>query len=181
MCQEVLHNDHTRGVGVVRVSGEYRLLSVVPFRPGEFLFEIEGEITHTPTRYSVQIDREAHIDLGESYDLEQLLDRYYWRFMNHSCQPNAAIHGRSVIALRPICPWEEITFDYNTTEYEIAEPFHCRCESIDCRKIIRGFKYLTRTERARLRPWLAPYLLSLLDEDPAAILAVHTPEGSCLR
>src|SRR5271165_3890085 len=96
MRGEVLHNAHGLGVGVVRVHGEYRLLSVAPFRPGEFLFKIEGENTGTPTRYSIQIDRHLHIDLGDSYDLEEILDRYYWRFMNHSCEPNTVIHGRNV-------------------------------------------------------------------------------------
>jgi len=181
MRGEVSDNACQPGVGVVRVHGEYRLLSVAHFRPGEFLFEIAGEITRTPTRYTVQIDRNAHIDLNDSHNLEEILDRYYWRFMNHSCEPNTVIRGRNVVALRPIHPWEEITFNYNTTEYQMAEPFQCRCESHGCEETIRGFAYLSAAEQERLRPLLAPYLLCLLDEGPIELPAANPPEGGPTR
>ena len=128
MRGEVSDNARRPGVGVMRVHGEYRLLSVAHFQPGELLFEIAGEITRTPTRYTVQIDQNAHIDLNDSHNIEEILDRYCWRFMNHSCEPNTVIRGRNVVALRPIRPWEEITFNYNTTEYQMAEPFQCLIE-----------------------------------------------------
>ena len=78
--------------------------------------------------------------------------------MNHACEPNAAIRGRGVAAIRPISAGEEVTFDYNTTEYDMAAPFACRCGSQRCRGQIRGFKHLPSGEREKLRPALAGHL-----------------------
>jgi len=58
--------------------------------------------------------------------------------MNHSCDPNTRIRGRDLIALRDIQPWEDVTFNYNTTEYAMAEAFRCRCGSPGCAGEIRG-------------------------------------------
>ena len=150
-------------VGVLRLRGQFQLVATepMPIAAGELLFRIEGEQTSRPTRYSVQIGESAHIDLGENV-METILDRYYWRFMNHHCEPSAYIWGCDVYAARVIQPWEEITFNYNTTEYAMAEAFECQCGSARCQGEIQGFKQLTVPERETLRPWLAPHLLRLL-------------------
>ena len=156
-------NTKTR-VGVLRLQGQFQLMATdpVPIAAGELLFRIEGDLTSHPTRYSVQIEKQTHIDLGEQAP-ETILDHYYWRFMNHHCEPNACLRERDVYATRIIQPWEEITFNYNTTEYEMAEAFTCQCKSARCQGDIQGFKQLTPAEQEALRPWLAPYLLCLLD------------------
>jgi hypothetical protein len=149
-------------VGVVRADGAYRLVAVRPVAAGACLFRIEGEKTHQPTRYSIQIGRDLHIDLAVKRSSDEIFDRYYWRFMNHSCDPNTLVRGEEVIACRDIEPWTEVTFNYNTTEYDMAEPFDCRCRSPRCGGTIRGFKHLTPKERERLGPTLAPHLVCLL-------------------
>lgn len=154
-------NEKSR-VGVVRRQGQFSLVATEAISPGERIFCIEGEWTSRPTRYSVQIDENVHIDLGQQ-SLELVLDRYYWRFMNHHCEPSAILRGQEVYAARSIAIWEEITFNYNTTEYEMAEAFACQCGSMRCRGIIQGFKSLSSDERRALRPWLAPYLLRYLE------------------
>ncbi|MCE7004697.1 SET domain-containing protein-lysine N-methyltransferase [Kibdelosporangium philippinense] len=68
------------------------------------------------------------------------------RDINHSCNPNTGIRdndrgGFDFIALREIVPPEEITWDYETSEYvSIAVP-RCLCGEANCRSVIRGFKY----------------------------------------
>jgi hypothetical protein len=150
-------------VGVVRSAGEYRLILTQRVDEGTHLFDIDGVLTRTPSRYTVQVDHGLHIDLPYRYDPEYVLDRFFWRFMNHSCEPSAVIRGRQVFARTPIEPWQEITFHYNTTEYEMSEPFDCRCGSSGCAGQISGFRFLSRPDRERLRPWLADHLLSILD------------------
>ncbi len=145
-------------VGVVRVEGEYRLVTARAFDAGERLFRMEGEPSPDPTRYTVQIGEDQHLEVSPGLTAEQILDRYFWRFMNHSCDPNAFIQGMDVIALRDFAPWEGVTFNYNTTEYDMAEPFDCRCGSVHCLGPIRGFKHLSETERQRLEPFLADHL-----------------------
>lgn len=148
-------------VAVIRADSEYRLVANRPVAEGELLFTIEGELTSTPNRYTVQIDHDVHIDVPGEYDSEGILDRFYWRFMNHSCDPTVCIRGRSVISLKPVSFGQDITFNYNTTEFDMAEPFACRCGSVRCARQVQGFRYLSGEERDRLRPWLAAHLLSL--------------------
>lgn len=82
--------------------------------------------------------------------------------MNHSCDPNTLIRGQDVIASHDIEPWADVTFNYNTTEFDMAEPYNCHCSSPDCLESIKGFKYLTAAGRGRLRPSPAPHLNRLL-------------------
>ncbi len=174
----ILHKCRVEGVGVVRASGEYRLVAIRPITAVERLFAIEGELANRPSRYSVQIGVNLHIDLGSGHSAEEILDRYFWRFMNHSCDPNALIRGREVIAWRDIEPWEAVTFNYNTTEWDMAEPFTCRCGSPDCLGTIRGFKHLTPTQRKRLGV-VAPHLgHHLLGEPPVTGMTVLAAELS---
>ena len=119
---------------------------------------MEGKLTAQPSRYSVQVGDHLHLAPGEKPSAEEPLDRYFWRFMNHSCHPNTVIREREVFACRDIQPGDAVTFDYNTTEWEMAEPFRCRCGSASCLKEIRGFKHLTAAQRDRL-PLVAPHLL----------------------
>lgn len=155
----------TGRLAVIRLDEEFRLCAARPVVAGERLFTIEGDLTTVPTRYSVQVGRSTHVDLPGTVTIEEILDKYYWRFMNHGCEPNVAIRGREVHSLRALRQWDEITFDYNTTEYDIAEPFDCRCGSAGCIGRVRGFRYLSRPERERLRPYLPAHLLSVLDGD----------------
>ncbi|WP_171908555.1 SET domain-containing protein-lysine N-methyltransferase [Streptomyces nanshensis] len=115
-------------------------------------------MTDVPSRYSLQIGDGIHLDLPSGYDQETIMDSYFWRFMNHSCEPNATVEGRQVKAVRDIGPGDEITFHYNTTELDMSEPFDCECGSALCEGRIAGFAHTTREARARIRPWLAPHL-----------------------
>ena len=152
----------TTGFAVVRSGGEFRLVAQDTFPADERLFAVDGQVTERPTRYSVQVGTGLHLDLPGGHAPEEMMDRYYWRFTNHSCAPNAVLRGREFYALREIQPWEEITFHYNSTEYEMAEPFDCRCGSEHCDGRISGFRYLPRADQERLRPLLADHLLALL-------------------
>ena len=52
------------------------------------------------------------------------------RYMNHSCEPNTHVVGKSDVASRDIKPGEEITSDYMDLE---TENFICQCDSKNCR------------------------------------------------
>jgi hypothetical protein len=151
------------GFAVVRTGGEYKLVAQRQFATGSRLFAVNGQITETPTRYSVQVGAGIHLDLPGGHAPEELMDQFFWRFTNHSCQPNAQLRGHVFFALRPIEPWQEITFHYDTTEYEMAEPFDCRCGAANCDGRIQGFRYRTGDEQERLRPWLADHLQAMVN------------------
>jgi len=63
---------------------------------------------------------------------------------------------------RSIPQGEEVTYDYNTTEYSMASPFLCRCVHCGGREI-RGFRHLSIPEQQRRAGILAAHLRPLLD------------------
>jgi hypothetical protein len=90
------------GFAVVRAGGEFRLVAQREFPTGSRLFAVDGHLTETPTRYSVQVGAGIHLDLPGGHAPEEMMDRFFWRFTNHSCAPNAQLRGREFFALRPI-------------------------------------------------------------------------------
>jgi hypothetical protein len=151
------------GVAVLRSDNEFRLLSARGARAGDFLFFVEGELSRVPSRYTVQVDVDRHVDIPVGETLETTLDRYFWRFMNHSCDPSAVIRGREVFARRGLVPGEEITFNYNTTEYEMFEPFDCHCGHAACQGRVGGYRFLSSAGRAQLAATAAAHLLGVGD------------------
>ncbi len=153
----------TIDLGVLRSHGEFHLVSLTAIPTGTLLFDIVGTETNTPSRHSVQVGPNTHLVVDADIDTEAHLDSFRWQFMNHHCQPNCALKGRSVVSVRNIAPYEEISFNYNTTEFEMSVPFECRCGSAECLGVIRGYKHLSDAERERIRVWTAEHL-SGLDE-----------------
>lgn len=145
-------------VAVLRAGGRYALVARERVAAGSRLFAVDGELTDVPSRYSLQVGAGEHLDLPDGCAHEEIMDTFFWRFMNHSCEPNALIDGRQVNAVTDIRPGEEITFHYNATEWEMAEPFDCECGSALCEGRIAGYARTTPEARKRLRPWLAAYL-----------------------
>ena len=65
-----------------------------------------------------------------------------------------------LVAIRPIAPGDEISWDYSTTLAESNWHMICQCRSDDCRRVIGNFETLTpeRQEWFRARNLVAPYL-----------------------
>ena len=147
-----LRGSRSDDVGVLRAGGEYRLIAIRAIAANQRLFHIEGDETRHPTRHSLQIGRDRHLDLAPGRTTEELLDYFFWRYLNHHCEPNSMIRECEVITLRAIEPWENVTFNYNTTEYDMAEPFDCNCGSPVCARVVRGALHMSDAEYERLRP-----------------------------
>lgn len=148
-------------VRVEQIDGDLRVVATRPFRAGEPILRLEGDLVDRPDRHSLQVEDDRHLVVPPATGVPWNPEHYPWRFLNHSCAPNAGIRGREVIALRDIQLLEQITFDYNTTEYDMAEPFVCRCGTCGGRQVA-GFRHLAHEEQARLRPYLAGHLLRRL-------------------
>jgi SET domain len=142
---------------VRRVNGAYALITDRPIATGEVVFVLEGEIIEHPSKYSVQIGERRHLEplSPDPSDVNSLI-----HFFNHSCDPSTRIdfEDLTVRALRDLEPGEEVTFNYNTTEYEMANPFNCNCNGKNCVGYISGFKHLPVNRRMELISQLAPYL-----------------------
>lgn len=129
---------------------------------GSRIFTISGRLQSSPTRYSIQLDESVHIEADGALPDEEMRRQHPWRFLNHSCDPNARIQGRSLLARRTIAAGEQIRFDYTTTEAHMAEPFRCRCASDRCVGEVRGFAHLSPEEQSARASRLAPHLKPLL-------------------
>jgi non-ribosomal peptide synthetase component F len=149
-------------VAVIYAAEHYRLMATEPIAAGATVCPIRGERTKAPTRWTVQVGARAHIEADPATTLDDCIERFPWRYLNHSCEPNTRIAGLHVIAIRPIRAGEELTFNYNSTEFDMTSPFACHCGSPVCHGMIRGFTHLTADERERLRPLLSPHLRRLL-------------------
>jgi hypothetical protein len=147
-------------IGIAQRDGAYHAFALEAVAVGEVVLEIGGVLIDRPNRYSVQIGERLHVkppaDLSPGDDVQ-----YRWRFLNHSCRPNAAVRGTLLVAIAPIAAGEEVTFDYNTTELEIASPFTCHCGHCGG-EMIRGFGHLSDAEQRRREPFLGVHLGALL-------------------
>lgn len=120
-------------------------------RQDSVIFYLKGAISTQPTKYTIQLGLRRHLNFPALRKVDDNLD-YCWQYLNHSCEPNGYMNlsDLTVCALRDIAPGEEITFNYLTTESEMAEPFNCICGSSNCFGFIQGRNFLTRSQAARL-------------------------------
>lgn len=81
------------------------------FREGEVVHTLTGELLTKPTRKSIHIGHNMHVvdELG--------------KYVNHSFEPNTRVHFNQLVAIKHIHEHDEITFNYNESEVNMAEPF----------------------------------------------------------
>lgn len=160
---------------VARISGARHLVAAHAIDVGATILELDGVVAATPDRYSVQIGRDQH--LAPPADAGDDDDAYFWRYLNHACEPNAAFSFGAaddadapvrLVAIRPIRRGGEITFDYTTTEWDMSVPFPCGCARCLAQpakaRVVRGYKHLTETERRRISAHVAPHVRQLARE-----------------
>lgn len=156
--QEALLRCGSDLVGIQVRDRHRRLVALTDISRGTRLFRLTGREIATPTRYSLQVGATLHLDQGLARDERELLQRYFWRYLDHACEPTTQVVDRTVIAVRDIAAREGVTFHYCTTEYDMASPFECHCGSRRCLGVIRGARHLTPAQRKRLEKWLPDYL-----------------------
>ena len=95
---------------------------------GSIVLFLSGNYISEPTRTSIQVGGQ-HLESIEG------------GYINHHCDPNTKIVVPNftmpfVSATKNIEIGEELTFNYETTEAELAHPFKCDCHG----KWIKGYK-----------------------------------------
>ncbi|MGA0601890.1 hypothetical protein ACO2Q3_14380 [Caulobacter sp. KR2-114] len=115
------------GLEIRHIGTGEALYATRAFAAGEPIFTFD-HISWRPRRdrYTVQTPDGQHL-----YD--PILAR-----VAHACDPNGRPSFRlmALVARRDIAPGALISFDYLTTEAEIADPFDCRCGAPACRRRI---------------------------------------------
>lgn len=85
-------------------------------------------------------------------------------YINHSCDPNAGIRGQvSLVAMRPIAPGEEITFDYAMADSTPYDEFACACGSALCRGRVTGDDWKRPELWERYTGYFSAYLQRRID------------------
>ena len=156
--QDTLLECDSELVGILVQAHHRRLIALRAIARGTRLFRLTGREHSAPTKYSVQVSATLHLDQDCARDEIELVRRYFWRYLDHACEPTTRILDREVIAVRDIAEGEGVTFHYCTTEYDMASPFACHCASPRCMGSIRGARHLTAAQRRRLAKWLPDYL-----------------------
>jgi uncharacterized membrane protein YeiB len=143
-------------VEIIREAGFASLHAARFFARGEVVFPLRGRPVARPTRFSIQVASDAHLDpISDSASP--------WGCLNHGCDPNVAIDvpRRAIVARRPIAAGEQLRFDYCTTEWELAEPFVCNCGAATCVGVAMGFAHLSSTRQQILLRDAAPHIRAL--------------------
>ena len=128
------------------------------FREGDFIGFFEGEEVSSRTGISVQFGKDFYVDPFSPF-----------RNLNHSCDANAFFRGRNLYARKKIDKGQEITIDYNCSEFELSEPFQCKCGIKEaCVGTIEGYKRLSQDERERRSEWVPNWLKEMGNTTSAA-------------
>jgi hypothetical protein len=129
---------------------------------GELLLELHGFQVRTPGRHTLQVGVDVHLASEDAV----------WRFINHACEPTARLLAGpapgplQLIARRALAAQEEVTFNYLTTEWDLASPFTCDCGAATCVGLVRGARHLTPAQLETWGPELLPHLRRLLRASP---------------
>lgn len=125
-------------------TGEHALHAARAFDAFEVITPFSAKTTSAkPTYLTVQTGIDRHITLRPTF----------LQYVNHSCAPNVFFDTARMlfIALKSIQPGDELVFFYPSTEWDMQQPFSCRCGSRNCLKTIKGAAHLTPTQLKRYR------------------------------
>jgi hypothetical protein len=95
--------------------GQYGLFTTKMYLQNETIFTLSGTEYSYPTRESIYVGKINGNDV-HVHDM-------FGQWINHSFNPSTVINGYNVVALRNMNIGDEITFDYNTNEINMASPF----------------------------------------------------------
>lgn len=133
-------------------------------KKGSIIFHFDGKIgddAHTNSE-SLQIDEDKFLESTLKFD----------DFLNHSCEPNCYIdwQNMNLIALRDIQIGEELSFDYNTAEYDLINmvencSFKCNCGSKNCVGEVKGFRYLSIEQKNKTQKFISPVLKKKFEQE----------------
>jgi len=125
--------------------------------PGELVWDYAGEerwikdIPKKVWRYCFQVDYDRYVvpEKGSAG----------W-FMNHSCEPDCVIMGRSkIVSLRRIEKGEEVTFDYSTNVGWEGFSMRCKCGRKTCRKVVKSYSFLPEELKGHYGACVSSFLL----------------------
>jgi hypothetical protein len=144
------------------------------FQPGEKIFEFYGQT------YDIDFLDPRYLEHALQVGLREFLvstEFHFDNFLNHSSNPNCWIHfeknehGETEIwleALRKIHPHEELTFNYNTTEWDMEDEgggqssaFNDLSAADERLQRVAGYVHVPEELRPDLEQYLSPAIINL--------------------
>jgi len=150
-------NEFGEGRWEIRRQGsEWTLLALKSYAPGDLVLTSKN-ISDGPNRtsHTIQTGDEKHVIMNLPC-----------RFLNHCCEPSLGAWDNDCeafdfIALRHIQKGDELTFDYDTTEFKVENfPEKCLCGVQSCRRTITGYLGSEEIVREKYGKYIARYLKS---------------------
>lgn len=142
------------------------LFSLKKFEIGDCVADMTGPIVpgDQSSSYSLQVGINEFVYWPQKPENKNT-PRWKEDYCNHSCDPNCIVRRTNrkiwLEAIRKIEIDDEISFNYNSTEFDLIESksdFKCECGSSNCVGFVKGFKYLSQKEREKIKPIALPYL-----------------------
>jgi SET domain-containing protein len=138
------------------------LVAVAPIAAGELVAIKGGHIVTTAALRSLpERLRNSEIQIADGFHLAALEEAEYepvMLFLNHSCEPNVAFAGNTVVvALRDNAPGEELTTDYALFD-DHDEVMQCQCGTRSCRGTISGRDWQRPDLQRRYGNYFSSYL-----------------------
>jgi len=160
----------------------YKIITTKDLLPNEKIFDSQGYLIDNniiTQFYNIQIYNKTKLETITVNTIDHAIyinkDKYLHiidSFMNHSCNPNTyiitkpinmnnkTIKYESIYAKFFIKKGTELTYNYLLFEYDSHyNTFECNCNSNNCCKIYKGFKYLDKKIQLKLLANLNSYVL----------------------
>ena len=144
-------------IEIKKTSAGKGLFAKKGIKKNSIVFHFEGKIdddAHTNPE-SLQIGEDQFLESSVKFD----------DFLNHSCEPDCYIDWQNLnlISLRDIQNGEELSFNYNTAEFDLINmdencSFKCQCNSKNCIGEVKGFRYLSFEQKKKIQNFLSFYL-----------------------
>jgi hypothetical protein len=109
-------------------------------------------------------------------------------FISHACEGSntrilvgAPQQGGKVVVTRPVAQGEDLSFNYNTTEWIMSCPFDCACASCTLspsKRQVRGFAFLSPSERMKIYHETTPWIRSLAARSQSHTVASKHPSSA---
>lgn len=132
------------------------VFAIKPIRKGEVIAIFDGKI------YDDEFDGWTKDLLNHAIQFGQACwrdSKGAARYINHSCDPNCGIKKLfKIVAMRPIQPGEEITWDYEMTEKSDWWKLKCKCGSPICRKVIGNYRNMPKKIREKYKGYISEWL-----------------------
>ena len=122
ICSRLIEKFNKRGTTYVHMLARKIVMSegqIIPiglyatksYKINDIVLVMTGNLLNIPTQQSIHIGDNMH------------LEDKYGQYVNHSFHPNVKVVSNKLIAIQDINMYDEITFNYNESELEMACPF----------------------------------------------------------